>query len=382
MKTSMIVICSFLFTTNMAIAATADINPFTGGPLKADSAAKPKAAQATIAEKQPYLPAPPMGLINPQYIPQNTTQQKPEEKKKELDPNARFVIDGIVNDNIIIKDLMNEDKIIYVNDLSVLENGCLVKYPFVLCGKAAEKALRTLEDKEELSKKVVHVTKENGELKIKIASLTKQLSDYEHKIRQLEPKAVKTENLSKQLEQTVNDKRNIEKEATEAKAKLNTIEKYISEKDKFTVEIAALQKTNAELAKKKEDLEKKLSLLEPQIPKLKADYETQIAKIKADSDQVINKIKNDFDTTKAETKEAMLDLSALTNILYASTLGVDYNIPKIGKFKGVLFDNNLYAFTAIAQQEKADSYFNKTVKRAYKTDKYILYIVDKKLVEE
>ncbi|MEI7962179.1 MAG: hypothetical protein WCI04_07625, partial [archaeon] len=60
----------------------------------------------------------------------------------------------------------------------------------------------------------------------------------------------------------------------------------------------------------------------------------------------------------------------------------DYNIPKIGKFKGVPYNDLLLAFVPIESKSKADVYLKGTMIRAYKNDKYILYINSKKLVED
>lgn len=332
---------------SISVFAAENINPMTGEavkPITDVKTNKPKDSPAPNANAPrpgniPFIPAPNTSSMPYNFSPvmpmnqqnQKVTTDKPG--KKEIKPTERYVIDGIVDDTITVRDLLNEEKIIYVNDLTILDNGCFVKYPFILCGKQADKALRSIEDKDELSKKVLHLSKENGELQKKISAISKQIAYYENKIQQLEPKINNTD---------------------------KTLERYKTEKQQLTNEIASLNNKIIDITKSKDELNNKLLSLEPQVAKFK----------------------NETDAAKSESKESLSDLSSLTSVIYTSQLGTDYNIPKIGKFKGVLLNNNIYAFVPIEQREKADAYFNKTLIRAYKTDKYVLYINNKKLVED
>lgn len=356
------------------MAAQSEMNPFTGTPIKTEYANTPPKPTDSKQQNPPtmpnpnqqYIPAPPTSFTPPmmQGMQPGIQQQKAEEKRKDFEPKDWYEAAGIVNDNIIIKDIRNEDKLIYVENYSSLDNGCVVRYPDILCGKEGEKALRNHSDRDALSRKLLTAAKENGDLRNKIAALNKQLSQNEDKIRLLEPKAVKSDSLTKKLGEVEASKKKIETEAsqaneklttleTETKNKISSLEKYLSEKEKLELEIKTIKKSNG-------DLLRKVAIIEPQLLNMQ----------------------NELATSKNVSKEAMMDMSLITDILYNSPMDTDYNIPKIGKFKGVLTKDFFFAFVPIAQREKADVYFRSANKRAYKTEKYILYINDKKFIEE
>ena len=60
-----------------------------------------------------------------------------------------------------------------------------------------------------------------------------------------------------------------------------------------------------------------------------------------------------------------------------SGIGVTYNIPKVGLFKGIPFQNLVFAVVPMSMKTQADQYLKATTLRSYKTDNYMLYVTTK-----
>lgn len=307
--------------------------------------------------QNPYIPAPAPAYQSqyPQIPLQNSQQHEDKKEKKELKPEDRYVIDGIVNNNIVIIDQLNTDRYMQVKDMTMLDNACLVKYPSILCGESAKRALKNNEDKETLSARVLALSKELSSEKAKLATTSATAT--------------------RQNTELVN-----------LKLKLASLDKTLSDKQKAEL----LLSTTKKAVEVQLDTTKKTSDLV--IANIKKDYETQLAALKKANADEAAKLKiiepkllqtaTEFKTYRGETKDAMTDLSMLTSIIYNTSIGTDYNIPKIGKFKGVLHNNLIFAFVPIESKAKADTFMKSTMLRAYKSDKYVLYINNKKLVED
>lgn len=420
-----------IIATASAFAAD-PINPLTGEPMK-----QPLTVQKTESKSpnmpNPYIPAPGFAPQYPTAPPPPFVSPFEKEKEKEKDkvikPEEQYAIDGIVNSNIIILDRINEDKYMQVKDMTVLDNGCLVKYPAILCGDQAKKALKLSEDKDELSHKVLSLTKENAALKSKVTNSVvehnrtlKKITSHEHKIKDLElknkelvSKADTIPGLTKRLADSATTIANQGVKISTLSANLSLFNKTLSEKQKaeivfnankkaYDAEIAALKKSHATeiaaikktreteiaasnkatadaaaLAKKNHDLA--LSMIDAELANLKKLNSDSATTIKTIVPKLTSTL-TELATSQALAKETMADMSMLTNILFKSSLGTDYNIPKIGKIKGVQHENLIFAFVPIDAKEKADAYLKNTLLRAYRTDNYVLYINDKKLVED
>ena len=110
------IIVSIIFASLLATSAVCmgEINPFTGDAIKQtdNKTVNPPKNVTTppSTSSMPMLPAPPISSFMPQsniMNPTNPQQKDIKHEKKEYKPSERFIIDGIVNDNIIIKDLEN-----------------------------------------------------------------------------------------------------------------------------------------------------------------------------------------------------------------------------------------------------------------------------------
>lgn len=342
----LITIISIIITGSIAYA-TEPINPLTGQPMKQApvATAKTEGKSTTSPSMQnPYIPAPVYQSQYPQIPQQNSQQREDKPVKKELKPEERYVIDGIVNNNIVIIDQLNIDRYMQVRDMTMLDNACLVKYPSILCGESAKNALKNNESKEALTARVLVLTKEIAAEKARLVTTTATATRQNTELVNLKLKLAS-------LDKTLSDKQKAELQLNVTK-KTSDLEIVNIKKD-YETQLAALKKTNADEAAK-------LKLIEPKLL------------------QTTTELKN----YRGETKDAMTDLSMLTSIIYNTSIGTDYNIPKIGKFKGVLHNNLIFAFVPIADKTKADTYMKSTLLRAYKSDKYVLYINNKKLVED
>lgn len=377
-------------------AVPTENNPFTGEPIKANPNEPAKktvttGTTPTLPMPNPYIPAP--SMMNPQ-MPQGIPA-KQEEKKKERKPEERFVIDGIVNDSILIKDYENEDRMLYVSDLSMLENGCLVKYPSILCGDMARRAMKLNEDKDELSHKVINMTKENTAIRNKLSETNAKFDETNKRYKQFET-------------ETASARKKDELKIIDLQLKLDTFTKTLSEKQKAEMQSQSLVKTNeatidrlkkeheAALATQKKNHEDIVAALVKkqieEIASLKKTNDTEIDSLRKTTisysktlqvvEPKLEAATKEVAACNSEIKDVMTDMSMLTSIVFKSNIGIDYNIPKIGKFKGVVQDNLIFAFVPIESKAKADNYLKATMLRAYKTDKYILYINNKKLIED
>lgn len=307
-----------LFTCMFAYA-DGDKNPFTGQSIKENT---PTATSKTASKVIPVpsgkmqIPPPPIMFQQP-LMPQQGVYNN-QQQALNISPEERFEIDGIVNDTVIIKDRKNPDLLIHKNDFDVLPNGCVVKYPQILCGSDAAKALKTFSDKSSIATRYMELTKEYGVVKQQNETLIAKNAEYE----KLKQDSVK-------------------------------IKQYIDEVKKLT------DNTN---------------ILTKQIADLKAE--------KSDSVKRIEALKDEVKKTELFSKETIIDLNSLVNLLYSSPQNIDYNVPKVGKFKGVLSGELFYAFVPLSQKDKADSYFKKYNKSAYKTESFVMYINNKKFLED
>jgi hypothetical protein len=361
MNKVIITIASIILASSVAYAAES-INPLTGHPMKSFVITQKSDSKTPVPGnmQNPYIPAP---AYQPQYqsmLPPPSQQTQEKDKVKVLDPEERYVIDGIVNDNVVLIDLLNVDRYMQVDNMTVLDNGCLVKFPSILCGNEAKKALKLNADKDELSHRVLALSKENTAVKLKLAESNhkittqfKNINSYETKIKQLELKSSSYDIVNNQLATTTATATKNDLELAKLRTQLAESAKAISEQHKTELELKTLRKANT-------DATATIKSIEPKLAQATTDLKSY----------------------KTETKEAMADLSMLTNIIYKTSIGTDYNIPKLGKFKGVLHDNLIFAFVPIESKVKADAYMKTTMLRAYKSDKYILYINSKKLVED
>lgn len=331
-------IAALLFTLVHAGAAMASdqLNPLTGKPLQETSGQETKKAVDT-KQSQPASMAP--GQFGPALQPVDhgtymvppppgggiggpTTSRSIEPQKKELEPHEFYSVDGVVNDMIVIRDNRDPDRTFTVDNLDELDNEGVVKYPKILFGKEAKKALKDNKDRDQLAAMVLKLTRENARIK-------------------------------EDLRQKSRTKKTAEAEITALKRKSDD-------------EIARITRKYEGSAK---DHEMGKAALNRQIEDLSKQVATLRERAKG------------YETCVASSKDAMNDFSLLTGILYNSNLGTNYNVPKVGKFKGVLHNDLLFAFVPLGQKDAADKYMKATTYRAYKTDNYIMYINSKNLVE-
>lgn len=124
----------------MAAGAHAMNNPFLGKRLddKSNAPLANEAKSRSGPSVMPPIPPAPQPLASapvPQYAHPSAVKAVPADERV-----AAWVVKGKVDDDVFLEDANDPIHDLTVKDNSEIEGGCLVRYPEVLCGKAASRA--------------------------------------------------------------------------------------------------------------------------------------------------------------------------------------------------------------------------------------------------
>lgn len=185
------------------VASTAFAGPFVASRPVVDDDPAPKTRKtrsyqapgpAVEIPPPPAIPAATMPLPpltnTPSIVP--GIPAAPAEKKPE--PEDRYTVEGIVNDKIVLIDHELDDRTLHVNDLSLLDNGCVVKFPKVVCGKPAKAIIAAKIANNELAEKYETLAKEKSLIYRENEKLTARVTELETTIKTLTPEAEKGKN--------------------------------------------------------------------------------------------------------------------------------------------------------------------------------------------
>lgn len=150
------------------------------------------AARAPKKEKQIQRPgegpgAPgaqkmPQGAADPVYVP---APPGLGQKGVPKDDKDRWSVSGIVNDDVILVDHEMDDRLLHIPDGSILDNGCVIKYPKILCGAEAKRIIADRYGKKDISSRVAELAKEKGLLTTENNRLKKKVAEFEERLKDL-----------------------------------------------------------------------------------------------------------------------------------------------------------------------------------------------------
>lgn len=185
---------------SMAAGAHAMSNPFLGKKVED----KPDATMTADTRspparsiKPPLPPVPPPPVSVPMSLHQQTAVLNgasfPTEEKV-----AAWVVKGKVDDDVFIEDANAPSHALTVKDNTEIEGGCMVRYPDVICGKAASRAKREATYLEKARTRAVALEAENTKLNTENQTYRSQFEKHTAHSARYE---VETGNLKHQVEE-------------------------------------------------------------------------------------------------------------------------------------------------------------------------------------